>query len=97
MPFGFVVTKGSKIVSVTSVATPGPESATEISMALLPLRRAETAIDRRSALAPEKRWDTDRPLRAIGGPEQANSAARYGAAVRSRAKRHTSISGCWSA
>jgi hypothetical protein len=33
MPSGLVVTKGSKIVFATSAATPGPESATEISMA----------------------------------------------------------------
>src|SRR6516225_6608895 len=52
MPSGLVVTKGSKIVSITSSAIPGPESATEISTACLPLRRALTAIDLHSVFAP---------------------------------------------
>src|SRR5215813_7704873 len=51
MPSGLVVTNGSKAVSVTSTATPGPVSATEISTDCLLLRRALMTINRRSVFA----------------------------------------------
>jgi len=44
MPSGFVVTNGSKILSFSSPTTPGPESATKISIDRVLLRRASTVI-----------------------------------------------------